>query len=128
MNFPEVLGCRDNQIVKIGDTCGQLLHLFLSALIRRWPGSEVLKWHVLQCCFKAIYHRDQGCEEAPAIICYSSFHPEKDELLSLLRNSLVADSRKSSASDFFLFFPFRTTGFLDSRNARNPLKVIIRMV
>lgn len=28
MNFPEVLGSRDNHIVKIGDTCGQLLHLF----------------------------------------------------------------------------------------------------
>lgn len=51
-----------------------------------------------------IYHRDQGGEEAPAIICYSSFHPENDKLLSLLRKSLMADAWKSSVSDLFSFF------------------------
>lgn len=31
-DFSEVLGCRDNQIVKIADTCGQLLLLFFCVM------------------------------------------------------------------------------------------------
>lgn len=106
----------------------------LSALIRTWPGSKVLKCHVLECCFKVIYHRDQGCEEAPAIICYSSFPPRQWQAC---RPSPDTQTDRSLLLGFFSespscqihgkasFFSFNTTGFLEGRNARHIVKVVI---